>query len=608
MALVETIHGLINAVCGSFTDHSPAGRPGRAEPLAWPGGRSRGYPLACAARLSSVSGVTNTDEIADRYVGQAAALDPVSATMAGIVGYDDLMTDLSPAGFAARAELDRSTIAALDEAPAASERERVAKAAMLERLGLAVERYDAGDVTSELNVVASWVQGVRQVFDLMPADGDEAQRNIAARMTAVPAAYEGLRQTYAEAAKQGRVAAVRQVEACARQCAAWSAPGKDFYGNLAGRIQAAGPLRAELDQAAGAARGATAELGRFLESELLPQAPQRDAVGRERYGRAARDFLGATIDLDEAYAWGWAEVRRLETEMARVADQIVPGGTVAAAVAELDADPARRITGRENLRAWMQEFTDNAVAELDGTHFDIPAPARRIECMIAPTSDGGIYYTNPSEDWSRPGRMWWAVPDGVEEFSTWKEVTTIYHEGVPGHHLQCAEAIFLKERLNRWQRLMCWVSGHGEGWALYAERLMEELGYLADPGNLLGMLDAQLLRAARVVVDLGVHLELPIPADSAWHGGEIWNAGLAWEFLRSRVQTDDDSLRFELDRYLGWPGQAPSYKLGERIWLQAREDARRRQGADFDLRKFHGQALALGSLGLDPLREELARL
>ncbi len=200
------------------------------------------------------------------------------------------------------------------------------------------------------------------------------------------------------------------------------------------------------------------------------------------------------------------------------------------------------------------------------------------------------------------------MPDGVDDFSTWKEVTTIYHEGVPGHHLQSAEAIYQRDRLNRWQRLMCWVSGHGEGWALYAERLMEELGYLADPGNLLGMLDGQLLRAARVVVDLGAHLQLPIPADSGWHPGETWDADLAWEFLRSRVQTDDGSLRFELDRYLGWPGQAPSYKLGERIWLEAREDARRRKGADFDLREFHGQALALGSLGLDPLREALARL
>ena len=590
MPLVETIRGPINA---------------GLRPWAQRGG---GRGVAGAAGLSSVSAVSRIDEIADRYVDQAAELDPVSATAVGVAGYDDRMTDLSPAGFAARAELDRGTIAALNEATAAGQRERVAKAAMLERLGLAVEQYDAGDVTSQLDVIASWVQGVRQVFDLMPVDGEQAQRNIVARMAAVPAAYAGLRQTYAEAARRGLVAAARQVTACARQCADWSAPGKDFYGTLAGRIRAAGSLRAELDQAAAAARAATAELGRFLETELLPLAPQRDAAGRERYARASRNFLGATIDLDEAYAWGWDEVKRIEAEMGRVASQIVPGGTVADAVAALDADPARRITGRDNLRAWMQEFADSAITELDGTHFDIPAPARRIECMIAPTSTGGIYYTPPSEDWVRPGRMWWAVPDGVDEFSTWQEVTTIYHEGVPGHHLQCAQATFLKDRLNRWQRLMCWVSGHGEGWALYAERLMEELGYLADPGDHLGMLDAQLLRAARVVVDLGVHLQLRIPADSAWHRGELWDAGLAWEFLRSRVQTDDDSLRFELDRYLGWPGQAPSYKLGERIWLQAREDARRRKGAGFDLREFHRQALALGSLGLDPLRDALARL
>jgi len=256
----------------------------------------------------------------------------------------------------------------------------------------------------------------------------------------------------------------------------------------------------------------------------------------------------------------------------------------------------------------MQEFADATIADLHGTHFDIPEPARRIECMIAPTSDGGIYYTGPSEDWMRPGRMWWAIADGVEEFSTWKEVTTIYHEGVPGHHLQSAQAVFDRERLNRWQRLMCWVSGHGEGWALYAERLMDELGYLTDPGNKLGMLDSQLLRAARVVVDIGVHLELPIPADSPWHPGDVWNAGLAWEFLRARVQVEEKALQFELDRYLGWPGQAPSYKLGERIWLQARDEARRRKGATFDLKEFHREALALGSVGLDPLREALARL
>lgn len=551
-------------------------------------------------------GVIN--DIAEQYVVRATDLDPVMATSVGIAGHDDQLTDLSIAGFAARAELDRATVAELTAAEPETERERVARAAMLERLGLAVELYDADETTRELNVIASWIQGVRQVFDLMPAEGEEAQHNLAARMAAIPAAYASLQQTYAEAARHNRVAARRQVIECAKQCAQWSAPGNSFYGGLVDRTGATGALLAELTAAASAASAATAELGKFLETELLPLAPDRDAVGRDRYALASRSFLGAAIDLDEAYAWGWDEVMRLEAEMARVAGLVVPGGSVAEATAQLDADPARQITGAENLKSWMQDFADRTIAELHGTHFDIPEPARRIEAMIAPTSDGGIYYTGPSEDWTRPGRMWWTVPDGVDEFSTWKEITTIYHEGVPGHHLQVSQAVYEKESLNRWQRLLCWVSGHGEGWALYAERLMAELGYLADPGAMLGMLDSQLLRAARVVVDLGVHLELPIPSGTGWHEGETWTAELAWEFLRSHVHMEDEMLRFELNRYLGWPGQAPSYKLGERIWLQAREDARQRKGASFSLRDFHSQALALGALGLDPLREALARL
>ncbi|MEP7026138.1 MAG: DUF885 domain-containing protein, partial [Actinomycetota bacterium] len=502
--------------------------------------------------------MTSIEAIAARYVEQAAALDPVQATSIGIGGHDSELTDLSPAGFAARANLDRAAIQALGEVTPTAERDRVAKDAMLERLGRAVEDYDTGDATSRLNVVSSWVQGTREVFDLMPTASEQAARDIAARMAAVPAAYVGLRDTYTEAARGGRVAAARQVTEVARQCAQWSAPGTGFYAGLARRIEATGALRADLDRGAAAASAATAELGEFLERELLPLAPQRDAVGREVYARASRSFLGAVVDLDEAYRWGWDEVQRIEAEIVRVARQITPGGTVADAVAALNADPARQIHGRANLRSWMQDFADQAIAELNGTHFDIPEPALRIECMIAPTTSGGIYYTNPSEDWSRPGRMWWALPDGAEDFCTWKEVSTIYHEGAPGHHLQVAQVAYLQDELNRWQRLMCWVSGHGEGWALYAERLMEELGYLADPGNLMGMLDSQLLRAARVVVDIGVHLELAVPADSRWRPGETWDAELAWEFLRSRVQIDEEMLRFELNRYLGWPGQAPS--------------------------------------------------
>ncbi len=552
--------------------------------------------------------MTAINEIADRYVSEVAALNPIVATSAGISGYDHLMPDLGPEGFAAQQDLIERTLAAIGTTNPSGERERIAKEAITERLAISSELYRAGDATSELNVIGSWIQAVRQVFDLMPTGGEEAQQNLIARMNQVPAAYAGLRRTYAEAARSGRVAAARQILACAKQCAEWSAAENGFYRGLVRRTEATGAVRADLDRAAEAATAGTAQFGRFLETELLPLAADRDAVGRERFERASQYFLGAVIDPDEAYAWGWSELIRIEEEMRQAAAKIVPSGSVPEAVAVLEADPDRRISGRDALRDWMQGTADATIADLDGVHFDIPEPARRIEAMIAPTEDGGIYYTGPSEDWSRPGRMWWALPAGVDEFSTWKELTTIYHEGVPGHHLQVAQAVFMRDQLNRWQRLMGWVSGHGEGWALYAERLMDELGYLSDPGDKLGMLDAQLLRAARVVIDIGVHAEQPIPADSPWHPGEPWTAELAWEFLRSRVQTDDKMLRFELDRYLGWPGQASSYKLGERIWLSARDDASRRKGADFDLKQFHSQALALGPIGLDPLRAALARI
>jgi uncharacterized protein (DUF885 family) len=183
----------------------------------------------------------------------------------------------------------------------------------------------------------------------------------------------------------------------------------------------------------------------------------------------------------------------------------------------------------------------------------------------------------------------------------------VYHEGVPGHHLQIATGVHQAESLNRFQRLLGWVSGHGEGWALYAERLMQDLGYLTDDGDLMGMLDAHLFRAARVIIDIGMHLELEIPAGSGFHDGERWTPELGLEFMLTRTITDPAHVHDEIDRYLGWPGQAPSYKLGERLWLQLRDESRRRDADAFDLKGFHMRALKLGSMGLDNLGAALRR-
>jgi uncharacterized protein (DUF885 family) len=559
--------------------------------------------------------VGQVDQIADRYVDEWAPLDPIGATFAGIAGHDDRLTDLSPEGYAAIADLDRRTLAQLDMVRPADEREWVAQEAMRERLGLSLEMYDAGATTSELTVLTGALHSVRSAFDLMPTEGEQAASMIASRLDAVPSALAQSRRTLLEAAEHGHVAARRQILEVAKQCDAWVAvDGDDFWPGLAQRVMSSTPLPAalaeELERGATAAREATADYGRFLRDELAPRGREREPVGRERYELTSRYFLGAAVDLDETYVWGFEELARVEAEKRTVAGKIVSGGTVDDAIAALNEDPARRIHGKDAFREWMQQLADRAIEELNGTHFDIPEPVRRIECRIAPTSDGGIYYTAPSEDFSRPGSMWWAVPAGIDSFSTWQEVTTVYHEGVPGHHLQTGHTAARGELLNRWQRLLSWCSGHGEGWALYAERLMDELGYLDDPGDKLGLLDSQAFRAARVVVDIGMHLELEIPADNpfGFHPGERWTPELGWEFMRAHCTVPDENLRYELNRYLGWPGQAPSYKVGERIWLQARADARARKGADFDLKAFHRAALDLGSVGLDPLRAALARI
>jgi uncharacterized protein (DUF885 family) len=555
--------------------------------------------------------VGRIDDLANRYVDEWAELSPIGATYTGIAGHDGKTDDFSPAGFEAQAELTRRTLNDLDVIEPDHESEQVAKEAMQERLGLELARQDAGSA-AELNVISSGLHALRGVFDVMPTEGEEAVADIAARLNDVPRALEQYKTTLRVEADAGRVSPRAQMLAVAEQCDAWTDPARDdFYRGLASRLAAGGALASELTRGADAATAATADFAEFLRHELAPLGREKEAAGLERYELASQYFLGAKVDLQETYLWGFAELHRLEREMDAVSAVIAgSGASVDEAVAKLDADPARNIAGKEQFRGWMQALADKAIAELHGTHFDIEPAARRIECCLTPTSDGGIYYTAPSEDFSRPGRMWWAVPEGVTEFSTWREVTTVYHEGVPGHHLQVSQALLRADTLNRWQRLLCWCSGHGEGWALYAERLMDDLGYLEDPGDRLGMLDGQALRACRVIVDIGMHLELEIPRDNpfGFHPGERWTPELGWEFLRAHTRGEENLLRFEWKRYLGWPGQAPSYKIGERIWLQAREETKQRKGADFDLKAFHRDALNLGSLGLDPLRKALARL
>ncbi len=536
---------------------------------------------------------TAVDAVAERYLEVSAALDPCAATESGIAGHDDQITDYSPDGVAARADAARAALRELDGTEPADAVDVVTVAAMRERLGVLVDMHDAGLDVGELNVIASPLQTMRDVFDLMATDTEDDWAIYGRRLSQIPLRVFGYADALRASASAGHAPAARQVRRGIQQAGQIA---NLFVGMVADAAPDNPTLHAELRQYADDAANAYTSLTTVLRDEVGPHARDADGCGRDAYAVLSRSFLGATVDFDEAYDWGMGLLQAIVAEQDEIAGRLYPGASAAEALRRLDDEERYLIRGTDALQQWMQQLSDRVVDALADKHFDIAEPLRSLECRIAPTHTGGIYYTGPSEDLSRPGRMWWSVPYGVHTFHTWQETTTVFHEGVPGHHLQIGRAVVLADQLNRWRRLGCWVSGHGEGWALYAERLMAELGWLEDAGNRMGMLDAQRFRAARVVIDIGVHCGLTAP------DGGVWDADRAWTFLQAHSAMAEENLRFELDRYLGWPGQAPSYAIGQRIWQQLRDDTLAR---GVSLKDFHSRALDLGGLPLEVLRSAI---
>ncbi|RBY78183.1 DUF885 domain-containing protein [Geodermatophilus sp. TF02-6] len=561
---------------------------------------------------------TTPRRVADRYVDAVCDLDPVVATVLGTRPGDDRLPDPSPAGLEAEAQLARDTLAGLDRATAADPAladdpvERRCARLLRERLGAELAAHEAGEGLRALSNLSSPVHSIRQVFLLMPSSSEEDWAVVARRLARVPEAYRGFCAALEEGARRGLFAAPRQVATVVGQLDEWLS-GPFFAGFAANGPDA---LRGELDAAARAADEAVAEVRDFLRDGYGPRAEGTpDAVGRDRYALAARRWtgsdLGAGDGLEEAYAWGWAEHRRILGEQRAEAERVVAGAGPMEAMRWLD-EHGPAVEGVEAVRERLQAMMDAAIDALDGVHFDLAEPVRRVEAVIAPPGSAAApYYTRPSSDFSRPGRTW--LPTlGRERFPLWDLTSIWYHEGVPGHHLQLAQWVLVAGRLSTYQTSLGQVGADVEGWALYAERLMDELGFFPDAGTRLGFLDAQQLRAVRVVVDIGVHLRLPVPDDAegalAEHRGRPWTPELARAFLGEHSGADPAFLDSELVRYLGLPGQAITYKLGERAWLAGRDAAWRARGEGFDLKAWHMAALSQGSLGLDDLAAELARL
>lgn len=544
-------------------------------------------------------------EIADEFTERWADLSPLSATSMGITGRDHLCTDFSPDGAARRLDLYRSARSAFDghlyhQDPDQAFAARVMHGWLVE----VISRYEDKRWARDLNHIHSPFQTMRDVFDVMPRATEADWSCITARLAGFGEMLDGYRAALERGVSEGDTAALRQAESVLQQVEEAAGAGSRFD-RLPRDAHAVGIDEEEVGDAVMQAKAACTAFGEWLRSEYLPHTRPEDAMGEERYLREADHFLGMRLDPHETYEWGWEEIHRLRAEMEEVAAEVDPDRTVEQVIELLDTDPERSAGTRQEFVEFISGIQAQAIAQLSGHHFDVPDELKVVTVNIAPPGGSlGAWYVGPSEDFSRPGSIWYASGER-ERLPYWQEVSTAYHEGFPGHHLQVGTAVMEREKLCRFHRSVIWYSGSGEGWALYAERLMDELGFFEKPEYRLGLLASQLFRSVRVVVDIGCQLEKELPATAPLFGGETWNYDIAVDYVQRVALQARDVAESEVKRYLGWWGQAISYKVGEREILGIRDEVARKHGADFDQKDFHRRLLSAGAIRLDQLRSEL---
>jgi uncharacterized protein (DUF885 family) len=550
--------------------------------------------------------VTSTHPVyalSDRFVDDIAALRPMEATFAGVGGHDHRWGDLGPDGVAATADLLRRTRADLAALPPGDDRwSRLAVRVLDDDLAMQLEEHASGDPLRDIRHMASTVPDMREALEVLACDSSDGRDAVVGRLEGYADALTGWCRTVDLGRQRGLVVAQRQVRSVAEQLRELAEQDGPLQRVAAAVVAADGSLADRLATALPAARAEADRAARWLETTYLPDAAPEDGCGEERYLRAAHGQLGTTLDAPDTYAWAWDRIGELTDRARRVAREVAPDADLAGTIAQLRDDPTLAAPTPDAFREAMQARQESALAALDGVHFDVPEAIKRVEVRLAGGGALGAYYNGPSEDFSRPGTIWWSLPDDGP-VPLYEEVSTAYHEGFPGHHLQVGIQVGLADRLSRAHRLLIWTPGYGEGWALYTEQLMDELGLLEHPAYVLGYLAGELLRATRVVVDIGLHLGWRIPDHAPVHAGARWDFPRAVDALQQLAFLPADYADSEVTRYLGWPAQAISYAIGQRVIVDLREERRRRDGADFDLKAFHADVLGSGPVGLDLLRE-----
>lgn len=341
---------------------------------------------------------------------------------------------------------------------------------------------------------------------------------------------------------------------------------------------------------------AYAKLLRFFDEEYAPHARESLAAeslpdGKRYYRQQIRDYV--TLDLDPAaiHATGLAEVARIRAAMEAIVKEVKFDGDFAAFLAFLRSDPQFYAKTPEELlmrAAWIAKRVDGQLPKLFATLPRQPFGIAPVPDSIAPYYTSGRYV--PAAEGSGEPGYYWVNTHDLKSRTLYTLPALTLHESVPGHHLQGALA---NEQTGQPPfRRYSYLSAYGEGWALYAESLGEDMGIYTTPYERFGRYTYEMWRACRLVVDTGVH-------------SKGWTRAQAVAYMRDNTALSLHEIDTEVDRYISWPGQALSYKLGELEIRSLRREAEGALGARFDVRAFHDAVLSLGSVPLDLLRERI---
>ena len=542
--------------------------------------------------------------IADRFWEGILRESPTTATVYGDERYDDRLDDPGPAGRAAARALRERTLAELATIPADGlpVEERITRDMLEVVCKLGIEQADARvDLLAAVDQMGGPQTLLPQLVQFQRADTPQRLDRLVARLEAYGPfmdAYVGLlaegRATGLTATRIATDRTIAQTERLLAIPAAESpilASAQLADGDAHGRERLAAAVERHVRPAL--ARYVEALRGDYLagarEEPGLWSAPNGDAL----YRLAIRSWT--TLDLDplEVHQVGLDELAATDAERRLIARGAGFGDDIDAYRRHLVADPANVAESSDALVARAREDIERALAAAPAWFGRLPVAAcdiRPVDAFMERDAPFAYYYP-PAIDGSRPGIYYVNTYDLPHRFLSTLGTTT-YHEAVPGHHFQIALEMEHPE-LPAFRRLGSRLVGaaYSEGWGLYSERLADEMGLFRSEGERFGMLTAQAWRAARLIVDTGIHA---LRKDRAWGVRVLLDAGL--------TETDAS---IETDRYITWPGQALTYKIGQREIERLRRELTARDGSAFDVRAFHDEVLGHGSLPLATLAREL---